>query len=651
MQTFTLFCADVRENQRNVCYPNKVEISGVDDLSRAAAFDHTASEFVGNRRSRAGFLSADCVPLDLDNDHSEAPADWKSLSDVQRSFPGVEFFAVASRNHLRQKGDKAPREKWHVYFPVHTTSDAGAIETIKRRAARIFQWFDQNALDAARFFYGVSNPQVRYFPGEITLDTYLLCFAPPEVAEATPQKQQLQAPDETASLPAPPVPNERRPVISVGADVPEGSRNQELYRLAFRRFMQGLPENEVRLLTEAANDHFSSPLPGDELQALVRSACSKDLDRAAFIQRAEVAAELAEAVQNAGEGGKADSEAAHVLCLANLEEKHPEWLVPDLIPRGTITLLAGDGGVGKTFIWTSIAAGISAGQIPGVLRNPFVSDVEERTAPERVFYLSAEDDNAAVLLPRLSASGADLSQIFTVDCTDDLFPQLRFGSPALEKLIAEKRPSLMIFDPLQAFLPRGADMAKRNDMRQSLGSLLALGGRYGTAFLIVCHCNKSRGVWGRTRVADSADLTDMARSVLMVGNADRSTNLRYIAPEKASYGPLAPTTLFRVDGNCAVFAGTSEMRDRDFIRADEKRDNGAPERENAERFILDYVRQHGGRVPVRDLDEAAAANLISAQTLRRSKESLKLKQKIVIQKERGWFVATVDTGEQDETKQ
>ena len=36
-------------------------------------------------------------------------------------------------------------------------------------------------------------------------------------------------------------------------------------------------------------------------------------------------------------------------------------------------------------------------------------------------------------------------------------------------------------------------------------------------FLIIEHANKQSGVWGRKRIADSADIWDISRSVIMAG--------------------------------------------------------------------------------------------------------------------------------------
>mgnify|MGYP000461810604 CR=1 FL=1 len=48
--------------------------------------------------------------------------------------------------------------------------------------------------------------------------------------------------------------------------------------------------------------------------------------------------------------------------LEETEEKTPEWLISGYIPKRKITVLAGDGGAGKTTIWCAIAAAVSSGQ-------------------------------------------------------------------------------------------------------------------------------------------------------------------------------------------------------------------------------------------------------------------------------------------------
>ena len=64
-------------------------------------------------------------------------------------------------------------------------------------------------------------------------------------------------------------------------------------------------------------------------------------------------------------------------------------------------------------------------------------------------------------------------------------------------------------------MPPEIRMGDRNAMRNCLAPLIGYGEKYGVTFLIVEHANKQSGVWGRKRIADSADIWDISRSVIM----------------------------------------------------------------------------------------------------------------------------------------
>lgn len=409
--------------------------------------------------------------------------------------------------------------------------------------------------------------------------------------------------------------------VAFGRPINAGERNNELYRYAFKLYVSGLSREEVNLLTSAYNSQLEEPLSRAEINTLVNSACSKEFDRESMIRKAEAVMEFAQVAAES----KADT--STVICLADIEERDPEWLVDGYIPKGEITILAGDGGVGKTFVWCAIVAAISSGQRPFVLNNAFSDGIEQE--PRKVMYFSSEDSNESVLRPRIRQSGANLVNIVTIDSKQEEFQNVKLNSPYLETLIDQYRPALVIFDPLQSFLPAHADMKSRAEMRAAMAKLHVYGEKYGTTFLIICHTNKQQNVWGRTRLADSADIWDIARSVLICGEADSKSHLKYLSQEKSSYGKLSQTVLFRIEGNAAAYAGYTDKRDREYVRAASKSISAAPEREAAERFILEYLEEHG-EVPVSEIDAAAEAISISEHTLRRAKEKLTQDNKIRI---------------------
>ena len=85
--------------------------------------------------------------------------------------------------------------------------------------------------------------------------------------------------------------------------------------------------------------------------------------------------------------------------LAEFAEEEVSWLVEGWLPEGQITLLAADGGTGKTTLWCNLIAALSSGK-PCLLDPPGT----ERT-PARVAFFSTEDSVTKKLKRQLRESG------------------------------------------------------------------------------------------------------------------------------------------------------------------------------------------------------------------------------------------------------
>lgn len=305
-----------------------------------------------------------------------------------------------------------------------------------------------------------------------------------------------------------------------------------------------------------------------------------------------------------------------LVSMDEVEEKEAEWLIPQYIPKGTINILAGDGGGGKTVTWCGIAAAVSSGS-----KVFFDATPEEfaRHEPQKVLFFSSEDSIEHTLKARLRKAGAKLSNILSVSLQDEVFSEIKFDSIILEKLIEQTSPALVVFDPLQSFVSPSVQMGQRNAMRNCLNPLIGWGEKYGCTFLIVLHTNKRQGVFGRNRVADSADIWDISRSVLIVGCTQDGK--RYLSHEKSNYGEMGETAIFTIDDGVAAFDSYSDKKDKDFVQARDSDTRQAPQRQDAERFIFDFL--NSGKKPTAELDEAAKAEGISNATLRRAKEQLR----------------------------
>ena len=170
---FTLYRSNCLEVSENCTYPHKVEVTGKDSLIEAVKHDYVCAEYQGNYRSNDNFIGSDCLPVDCDNDHSDDPDEWVYPSDVATAFPRVAFAVHYSRNHMKAKGGKAARPKFHVFFAIDRVIEPGQYSEMKKLVNSIFPYFDTKALDAARFFFGTKEPEVEIFDGPMTLTTFL----------------------------------------------------------------------------------------------------------------------------------------------------------------------------------------------------------------------------------------------------------------------------------------------------------------------------------------------------------------------------------------------------------------------------------------------------------------------------------------------
>ena len=276
--------------------------------------------------------------------------------------------------------------------------------------------------------------------------------------------------------------------------------------------------------------------------------------------------------------------------LADVPLQNVDWLVPDLLPRGELSLLGADGGTGKGIWQAQLIAYVTAGRTSGFFPQP-----PEKTGSVLLF--SGEDDPGKVLKARLLAAGADMNRVLVLTA-DDYFGKtgqpLTLKDQALADFAAKAGPLLLIVDPLQSFLPADVEMASRNQMRSALLPLRAIAAKQGCAVLIVMHSNKKQGVSGRARLADSSDIWDMARSVLMMGRAKNDGKI-YLSHEKNSYARPQQTVLLHIDDvevegvktARAVFDGYTDKKDADFIK--EPRVRQAQTKEDTRDAILNVL--------------------------------------------------------------
>jgi RecA-family ATPase len=195
-----------------------------------------------------------------------------------------------------------------------------------------------------------------------------------------------------------------------------------------------------------------------------------------------------------------------------------EWLVRDLVPSRTVTLLGGDGGTGKSLLALQLAYAVATGG----------AWLGRRVAGGGALFISAEDDEAELhrrLADVVQASGGSFDDLDRLTLRslageDALLAMLdRIGGVLLasalfreiEKRIAEENPAVAIFDTLADLFPGNEN--DRAQARQFVGLLRGLAIRRHCAVLLLAHPSLS-GLNSGTGTSGSTAWNNSVRSRL-----------------------------------------------------------------------------------------------------------------------------------------
>ena len=170
---FTICTSNFTGNAKNCYYPNEVTVENAADMEEAVKFDHVCAAFKKGYRNIANFLSSDVIVMDCDNDGSDDEKQWITPEMIDAYFPDVKYVLVPSRNNGKAKGGLSARPRFHVYFPIDAITDAKAYADLKKQLQQQYIFFDENAIDAARFIFG-NTAEVIWHEGDCFVTEYLI---------------------------------------------------------------------------------------------------------------------------------------------------------------------------------------------------------------------------------------------------------------------------------------------------------------------------------------------------------------------------------------------------------------------------------------------------------------------------------------------
>ena len=325
---------------------------------------------------------------------------------------------------------------------------------------------------------------------------------------------------------------------------------------------------------------------------------------------------------------------------SSVEASVPDYMWTNNLARGTITIITGLPGTGKSFLTTEVASGVSTGQ-------PFPGSSEVRQ-PGVVLFQNGEDSPSYTIRPRLEKAGANLDNVFFVE---ESFTGREFNlqdTNMLLEIMEEVHPDLIVIDPIQQYLGPKVDINRADKLRPILKKLAQIASTYNCCVVIVMHLNKGSGKMANNRILGSIDFQAAARSILLVGKNPSNPDERVVLQTKNNNGPVGPAYAFRLSSVTGFeWLGESDLTETALMSNPVS--TGRSSLEKAEDLIRSMLR--GGPVSSTALYTESAAQGISKRTVDRARHLLSAKQHIyTIKLGNAWMIGMNDIAAQISTE-
>ncbi|HEV3083594.1 MAG TPA: AAA family ATPase, partial [Gemmataceae bacterium] len=296
------------------------------------------------------------------------------------------------------------------------------------------------------------------------------------------------------------------------------------------------------------------------------------------------------------------------------------WVWPGWIPAGKITVLDGDPGTGKSTLLIDLAARLSRGR---------AMPDGQAAGPAAVILLTAEDNLADTVRPRLEAADADLARCHSwraVEGSRQLLLPRDLG--LLERRVQETGARLLIVDPFFAFLDGRLDGNRDQHVRICLSQLSGLCERHDLAAVLVRHLTKRGPQKALYRGGGSIGIIGSARAGLLLARDPERPTGRILAGTKRNLAEGGPSLALHLEtvtetgtGRiCRVVWDGPCQQEADQLLAPA----AGPNEQGRLREAVEFLRTFLGNCPrsATDVFRVAATAGIMPITLRRAKEIL-----------------------------
>ena len=317
------------------------------------------------------------------------------------------------------------------------------------------------------------------------------------------------------------------------------------------------------------------------------------------------------------------------------------WLWPNRIPKGMLSIFAGIGGVSKSTLSLYMAAQITTGR-------PFIDESTTSRKPGDVIILSAEDIPGKIIIPRLIAMDANISRIFIIKGSKITLPDGTIGFVGIDDLSKGgdlnllddmikhcPNPQLAIVDPYTAYMGQ-ADSNDNIKVRSFLRPLSEMASDHNLAILGITHLNKNQDLSADFRILGSVGQQNAARMVWLIASDPDDFDRRYFVWLKGNLAPKHTGLAYRLvnvnvptsDGEITPQPACNFERDPILLTAQEllapqKKSQGRPRKQtDASEWLESFLSE--GPVDSKIIYDEGEALGYSQRTLNRVKKSMEI---------------------------
>lgn len=319
---------------------------------------------------------------------------------------------------------------------------------------------------------------------------------------------------------------------------------------------------------------------------------------------------------------------AKLISLSGVEMREVRWLWPSRIARGKLSLIAGDPGVGKSFLTLDLAARVSKG-------SEFPDGSSDPSGAGHVVLISAEDDLEDTIYPRLQRAGAEMSRVTWLEAVKRITPEgtqtslltLEDLSPLRDALMRVTDPKLVVIDPISAYLGE-CDGNNNAQVRGMLGELSRLAREFGCAIVMVTHLNKSKdGANARARslyrAMGSLAFVAAARCAMLACKDPKDPARRMLLPMKNNLGNDSDGLAWRIEDGAVEWEPDPIVLTADDAMQGGTGSDGLP---TVMSTVTDWlkIRLTPGALPATTIREEALEHGFSLTTLDRARIALRI---------------------------